>query len=139
MSTNVTLLDVDYPVVLGDGSRTTLSVLPQQPKQLWNLALNYARGPLSASLAWNHTGVLWDDRYPNYTNQLEFYRNRYQQALDRVDLKLGWQVSPSVALSLDVLNLTGQGYEYRIGRQQEYVQSAWKMAPTVMVGLNVKL
>ncbi len=139
VSTNVTLLDVDYPVVLGDGSRTTLSVLPQQPKQLWNLALNYARGPLSASLGWNHTGVLWDDRYPNYTNQLEFYRNRYQQALDRVDLKLGWQVSPSVALSLDVLNLTGQGYEYRIGRQQEYVQSAWKMAPTVMVGLNVKL
>ncbi|KAB7768887.1 TonB-dependent receptor [Xanthomonas maliensis] len=139
VSANVTFLDVDYPVVLGDGSRTALTVLPQQPKQLWNLALNYARGPLSASLAWNHTGVLWDDRYPNYSNQLEFYRNRYQQTLDRVDLKLGWDISPAVALSLDVLNLTGQGYQYRIGRQQEYVQSAWKMAPTVMLGINVKL
>ncbi|WP_043907076.1 hypothetical protein, partial [Xanthomonas hortorum] len=59
--------------------------------------------------------------------------------LDRIDLKLGWDVSPAVSLSLDVLNLAGQGYQYRIGRDQEYVQSAWKMAPTVMVGVNVKL
>ncbi|MGV7205945.1 TonB-dependent receptor [Xanthomonas axonopodis pv. cajani] len=136
---NVTFLDVDYPVVLGDGSRTTLSVLPQQPKQLWNLTLNYARGPLRGTLAWSRTGELWDDRYPNYSNQQEFYRNRYQQPLDRLDLKLAWDVSPAVAVSLDVLNLTGQGYEYRIGRHQEYVQSAWKMAPTVMLGVNVKL
>lgn len=48
-------------------------------------------------------------------------------------------MSPAVSLSLDVLNLAGQGYQYRIGRDQEYVQSAWKMAPTVMVGVNVKL
>ncbi|MEA9884102.1 TonB-dependent receptor [Xanthomonas campestris pv. raphani] len=136
---NLTLLDVAYPVVLGDGTRTSLTVLPQQPKQLWNLSMNYARGPLRASLAWNHTGELWDDRYPNYSNALEFYRNRYQQPLDRIDLKLGWDMSPTVAVSLDVLNLAGQGYQYRIGRQQEYVQSAWKMAPTVMLGVNVKL
>ncbi|WP_425521794.1 TonB-dependent receptor [Xanthomonas vesicatoria] len=136
---NITLLDVAYPVVLGDGTRTSLTVLPQQPKQLWNLSLNYARGPLRASLAWNHTGELWDDRYPNYSSALEFYRNRYQQSLDRIDLKLGWDVSPTVAVSLDVLNLAGQGYQYRIGRQQEYVQSAWKMAPTVMLGVNVRL
>ncbi|MFC3328468.1 TonB-dependent receptor [Xanthomonas fragariae] len=136
---NVTFLDVDYPVMLGDGTRTTLAVLPQQPKQLWNLTLNYARGSLRTSLAWSHTGEVWDDRYPNYSNQQEFYRNRYQQPLDRIDLKLAWDVSPAVAVSLDVLNLAGQGYEYRIGRHQEYVQSAWKMAPTVMVGVNVKL
>ncbi len=136
---NITFLDVQYPVVLGDGSRTTLSVLPQQPKQLWNLTLNYARGPLRSTLAWSRTGELWDDRYPNYSNQQEFYRNRYQQPLDRLDLKLAWDLSPAVAVSLDVLNLAGQGYEYHIGRHQEYVQSAWKMAPTVMLGINVKL
>lgn len=44
-----------------------------------------------------------------------------------------------LAVSLDVLNLAGQGYQYRIGRNQEYVQSAWKMAPTVMLGISVKL
>lgn len=139
VTANVTFLDVDYPVVLGDGTRTTLDVLPQQPKQLWNLTLNYARGPLRATLAWSRTGELWDDRFPNYSSLQEFYRNRYQQPLDRIDLKLGWDVSPAVSLSLDVLNLAGQGYQYRIGRDQEYVQSAWKMAPTVMVGVNVKL
>ncbi|SBV50846.1 TonB-dependent receptor [Xanthomonas bromi] len=136
---NVTFLHVDYPVVLGDGTRTTLDVLPQQPRQLWNLTLNYARGPLRSTLAWSRTGELWDDRYPNYSSQQEFYRNRDQQPLDRLDLKLAWDVSPAMAVSLDVLNLAGQGYEYRIGRHQEYVQSAWKMAPTVMLGINVKL
>ncbi|WP_425525556.1 TonB-dependent receptor [Xanthomonas hortorum] len=139
VSANVTFLDVEYPVVLGDGTRTTLDVLPQQPRQLWNLTLNYARGPLRTTLAWSRTGELWDDRFPNYSSLPEFYRNRYQQPLDRIDLKLGWDVSPAVSLSLDVLNLAGQGYQYRIGRDQEYVQSAWKMAPTVMVGVNVKL
>ncbi|WP_223214378.1 TonB-dependent receptor [Xanthomonas sp. NCPPB 1638] len=136
---NVTFLHVDYPVVLGDGIRTTLDVLPQQPRQLWNLTLNYASGPLRSTLAWSRTGELWDDRYPNYSSQQEFYRNRYQQPLDRLDLKLAWDMSPMLAVSLDVLNLAGQGYQYRIGRNQEYVQSAWKMAPTVMLGISVKL
>jgi hypothetical protein len=77
-----------------------------------------------STAAWSRTGELWDDRYPNYSNQQEFYRNRYQQPLHRLDLKLAWDGSPAVAVSLDVLNLAGQGHEYRIGRHQEYVQSA---------------
>lgn len=138
-SFNATALDVSYPVKLGDGTATTLGVLPEQPKELWNLALTYEEGRWHAKLAWNHTGKLWDDRFPNYDSLAQFYRNRYQQPTDKVDLQLAYDLSRSLSLSVDVLNATGQGFQYNYGRSQEYVQSAWKLAPTVMIGLNIKL
>jgi TonB-dependent receptor len=138
-SVNATVLDVKYPVKLGDGTATTLNVLPEQAKELWNLALTYEHGPWHAKLAWNRTGKLWDDRFPNYDSQAQFYRNRYQQARDKVDLKVAYDVSRNLSLTFDVFNLTGEGFQYNIGRSQEYVQSAWKVAPIVMLGVNMKL
>lgn len=139
VSFNVTALDVRYPVKLGDGTSTTLSVLPQQPKELWNLALTYEEGPWHAKVAWNHTGELWDDRFPNYDSQAQFYRNRFQQPTDKIDLQLAYDVTRNLSITFDALNVTGQGYQYNFGRSQEYVQSAWKVAPIVMLGLNMKL
>jgi hypothetical protein len=104
-----------------------------------NLALTYEDGPWHAKLAWNHTGTLWDDRFPNYDSQAQLYRNRYQQPTNKIDLQLAWDVTSNVSLTFDALNLTGQGFQYNFGRSQEYVQSTWKIAPIVMVGLNMKL
>jgi len=138
-SFNATALDVRYPVKLGDGTSTTLSVLPEQPKQLWNLALTYEEGPWHAKVAWNHTGELWDDRYPNYDSQAQFYRNRFQQPTDKVDLQLAYDVTRNLSISFDALNVTSQGFQYNFGRSQEFVQSTWKVAPIVLFGLNMKL
>jgi TonB-dependent receptor len=138
-SFNATALDVHYPVTLGDRTVKTLNILPEQPRYQWNAALTYEARGLHAELAWNHTGALWDDRFPNYTSQAQFYRNRFQQATDKFDLKLAYDLSRSVSMTLDVLNLTGQGFQYDFGRSQEYVQSAWKVAPSVMAGLNLTL
>ncbi len=138
-SLNATALHVRYPVKLGDGTETTLNVLPQQPKALWNLALTYEEGQWHAKVAWNHTGELWDDRFPNYDSQAQFYRNRYQQPTDKVDLQLAYDATRNLSITFDALNVTGQGFQYNFGRSQEYVQSAWKVAPIVMLGLNMKL
>ncbi|HEX6705277.1 MAG TPA: TonB-dependent receptor [Albitalea sp.] len=139
VSFNASALDVKYPVKLGDGTSTTLGVLPQQPKELWNLALTYENGPWHTKLAWNHTGKLWDDRFPNYDSVVQFYRNRYQEPTDKVDLQIAYDVTRNLSLSFDALNITGQGFQYKYGQSQEYLQSAWKVSPIVMVGVNVKL
>ncbi len=136
---NATVLDAAYPVTLADGTKLQLSRLPQQPGKMWNLALYYEDRDLRAKLAWNHVGELWDDRYPNYTNQAQFYANRFQQATDKLDLKVTRKLSAKLAISLDLLNITGKGNQYNFGRSQEYVQSAWELAPTVMIGINYKL
>lgn len=138
-SFNATALDVRYPVKLGDGTSTKLNLLPEQPKQLWNLALTYEEAGWHAKVAWNHTGELWDDRFPNYDSQAQFYRNRFQQPTNKVDLQLAYDVTRSLSISFDALNVTGQGFQYNFGRSQELVQSAWKVAPIVMFGLNMKL
>lgn len=139
VSFNAMSMKVRYPVTLGDGTSTTLSILPQQPKSLWNAALTYEEGPWHAKAAWNHTGKLWDDRFPNYDSLPQFYRNRFQQPTDKLDVQLAYDVSRRLSLTLDALNITGQGFQYNDGRSQEFVQSTWKVAPIVMVGLNVKL
>ncbi|KQW30007.1 hypothetical protein ASC83_22570 [Acidovorax sp. Root402] len=137
ISANATFSRASYPVTLTDGSTTKLSALPQQPKQVWNIALYYERGPVHAKLAWNHVGKLWDDRFPNYT-ALGFYANRYQQPTNNVDLQIAYDLSKQLTVSLDVLNLTSQGMQYNFGKSQEYVQSAWKIPPSVLLGMSYK-
>lgn len=141
VSANATFTKAHYPVTLQNGAQTasrTLSAMPQQPRQMWNLTLYYELERMHARLAWNHVGRLWDDRYPNYT-AANFYANRYQQPTNNVDLQLGYDVSKRLTLSLDVINATGQDMQYKYGWNQEYQQSAWKLAPSVLLGLNYKL
>ncbi|MGJ3699751.1 TonB-dependent receptor [Variovorax sp. AFSI2.2] len=138
ISANATFTHANYPVTLTDGSTTKLAALPQQPRKIANIALYYDRGPLHAKIAWNYVSKLWDDRFPNYS-ALGFYANRYQQSTRNVDLQIAYDVSKQLSLTLDILNLTGQGMQYNFGRSQEYVQSAWKLAPSVLVGLTYKL
>lgn len=138
VTANATFTHATYPVTLTDGSSTTLSALPQQPKKVGNLALYYEGGPLHAKIAWNYVGQLWDDRYPNYT-ALGFYANRYQQPTRNVDVQVAYDVSRQLSLTLNILNLTGQGMQYNFGKSKEFVQSAWKLAPSVLIGMTYKL
>ncbi|HEX7641447.1 MAG TPA: TonB-dependent receptor [Burkholderiaceae bacterium] len=141
ISANATFSKAQYPVILQNGTATStamLSALPEQPKQMWNMTLYYESAGIHARLAWNHLGALWDDRYPNYT-LAGFYANRYQQATNNVDFQFSYDVSKRLALTLDALNLTGQGMQYNYGYGQQYQQSAWKLAPSVMLGFNYKM
>lgn len=137
-SVNASFIRGTFPVTLTDGSSTQLSVLPQQPKELWNMALFYERNGVHAKLAWNHVGKLWDDRFSNYT-PTGFYANRYQQATNNVDFQLAYDVNKQLTLTFDALNITSQGAQYNYGKTQEYVQSAWKIGPTILLGLNYKM
>jgi TonB-dependent receptor len=140
ISGNATFTRAHYPVALQNDATVTTVVLPampQEPRQTWNLTLYYELNRFHARLAWNHLGKLWDDRFPNYT-VAGFYANRYQQATDNVDFQLGYDLSKQLSFSLDVLNATGQGLQYKYGRNQEFQQSAWKLAPSVLLGLSYK-
>lgn len=138
---NATFSGARYPVSLQNGASTTsmtLSAMPQQPHQMWNATLYYEANRVHARLAWNHLGKLWDDLFPNYT-VAGFYANRYQQSTDNIDFQAGYDVTSKLSLSFDILNATGQGMQYKYGTNQEFQQSAWKLAPSVMLGLNYKL
>ncbi|WP_199539649.1 TonB-dependent receptor [Duganella sp. BJB488] len=124
------------PVTLSNGSTLVLDALQQQPKQILNASLYYEKGPVHAKLAWSHLGKLWDSRFPNFT-PAGFIFNRYQAATDNVDIQLAYDISKRASISLDVLNATSQGQQYNFGSGQ--VQSAWKLFPSVLVGLNIKL
>jgi TonB-dependent receptor len=140
ISSNATFTRAHYPVALQNGtavSTVVLSAMPQEPRQMWNMTLYYELNRIHARLAWNHVGRLWDDRYPNYT-LAGFYANRYQQATDNVDFQFSYDLSKRMSFSLDVLNATGQGMQYKYGREQEFQQSAWKLAPSVLLGLSYK-
>lgn len=141
ISANATFTRAQYPVILQNGATTstqTLSTMPQRPSQQWNMTLYYERERLRGRLAWNHVGTLWDDRYPNYT-VAGFYANRFQQKTNNIDFQLGYDVSKKLAVTLDVINATGQSMQYNYGRNQENQQSAWKLAPSVLIGLNYKM
>ncbi|BBB58428.1 TonB-dependent receptor [Undibacterium sp. KW1] len=138
VSANATFSRASFPVTLSDGTNRALNVLPQQPKEIWNIAIFYEKGGVHAKLAWNHLGKLWDDRFPNFT-PTGFYANRYQQATNSIDLQTSYDVNKKLSLSLNVLNITGNGIQDNYGNSQEYVQSAIKYAPTVLFGLNYKM
>ena len=138
ISINGSFSRAHYPVTLSDGSRQVLDALQQQPKQILNAALYYEKGPIHAKLAWNHLGKLWDSRYANFTPS-GFVFNRYQEPTDNIDIQFAYDISKRVSVSLEVLNATSQGQQYNFGPGQQYVQSAWKLFPSVLIGINVKL
>lgn len=137
VSGNMTYSRAHYPITLSNGSTQTLSQMPQQPHLIGNINLYYEKDGMHARLAWNHVGQLWDDRYPNFT-PAGFYSNRFQAATDTVDFQAGYDLTEHISLTIDALNMTGQGYKYRYGNSQELYQSAWSLAPTVMAGASVK-
>lgn len=138
VSANATLLDVDFPVTLGDLTIIQSKGLPEQANRLFNVSLLYDKGPLHGRLAWNHTGVLWDTRFSNFTNANEFYRNRYQPSINTVDLQLRYDISDAVSVTVEAQNVTDEGLGQNIGRDQEFHLATIDYAPAVLVGASVK-
>ncbi|KQM28123.1 hypothetical protein ASE57_07415 [Sphingomonas sp. Leaf11] len=138
VSANASFGRAYFPITLSDRSVRVFNNLPNQPARIFNAALSYDKEQVHGRLAWNHLSQLWDDRFPNFT-PTGFYANRFQQPTDNVDLQLSYDVTPNVTVSFDALNLTKQGIEQRYGRDQELLQSTWKLPRQVLVGAKVKL
>jgi TonB-dependent receptor len=138
IAANATFLDVDWPVTLADGIVIKAKGLPEQASEIYNLSLLYDRGPLHGRIAWNHTGELWDTRFSNFTNANEFYRNRYQPAIDQIDLQLRYDVSKKFSLTIEAQNITDEGLRQTIGRDQEFTLAIIDYAPAVLVGASYR-
>jgi len=137
VSINATLSQAHFPVTLSDGTTRTFNGLPDQPSQIYNASIYYDKGRIHGRFAWNHLSQLWDDRYPNFTPS-GFYANRFQQATNNFDLQASYDVSPHISVSIDALNLTAQGMEYKYGYNQELYQSAWALPTEVLFGVKFK-
>jgi TonB-dependent receptor len=138
VSGNAIFSHAHFPITLSDGSVQVLNKLPQQASQIYNLSVVYEKSGFHGRLAWNHLGELWDDRYPNLTSA-GFYANRYQQPTDNIDLQIAYDLSRNVTLTLDALNLTGQGQKYRHGTDQEILQSAIELPTQLLFGIKVRM
>jgi TonB-dependent receptor len=138
VSANATLLDVDFPVTLGDLSVINAPGLPEQANRLFNVSLLYDKGPLHGRIAWNHTGVLWDTRFSNFTNANEFYRNRFQPTINTIDLQVRYDVSDAFSITLEAQNITDEGLGQNIGRDQEFRLATIDYAPAVLIGASIK-
>jgi TonB-dependent receptor len=138
VSANATLSRAHFPVTLSDGSMRTLSYLPQQARRILNASVYYDKGKAHGRVAWNHLGKLWDDRYPNF-DPAGFYSNRIQQPTNNIDLQLSYDVTPAISVSFDALNITEQGFRYKIGDDAEMFHSQWSLPMQLLLGVKVKI
>ncbi len=138
VSANATLSSAKFPIILTDGVTVVqMKNLPEQAPRIYNASIYYDKDRWHGRLAWNHLGKLWDDRYPNYT-VAGFYANRFQAPTNNIDFQASYDVTSHISLSVDALNLTGQGMKYNYGRSQELLQSEWKLPTELMFGLKFK-
>lgn len=120
VSANATWLDSDFRVQ-NDSSADTVGVfnepglLEGMAKKNYNAAIFYDQGPFSARLAYNYTGLKLSSRINVGTP----YRSRYDTPKEKIDFQASYAVSDHWKVSLNVLNLTGEGRGEVLGRGQE--------------------
>ena len=135
---NGTILKATFPITLLDNTVVKSKGLPLQANQTYNLILFYEKGPYHARIAYNYTGQLWDDRYANYTNYTQFYRNRYQAPMAQVNAQVAYDLSENVKLSIEGFNLTSAKLKQYIGYDQKILQTTVGLGPAVLFGVTAK-
>jgi len=139
VSFNATIMDVDWPITLANGSTVKAKTLPEQAENAYNLTVFYQKDKWSGRIALNHTGTFWDTRFSNLTNATEYYRNRFFVPSNRLDLQIKYEVNDRLNVSLDGQNITDVPWQTAIGRDQEIFHVHADMAPAVFLGVSYKV
>jgi TonB-dependent receptor len=138
MSGNFTFLNTDFPVTLADQTVVQSPGLREQAEDIINVNLFYNNGPLEARIAYNRVGAQWESRFSNFTSQAEFYRNRYQQPFETVDLQLRYNVTERLTLQFEGQNVFDERKQDNIGRDQEIPQALIGLAPAYYIGASYR-
>lgn len=109
-STNYSWLDGEWNVVFSDGSRRTVEGLRNQPRWIANATLSYEKGPFDANLAYRAQGRTFTGGF-GATEAGDVWRDNSE----RLDIQLGYRVSPQVRLVGEVRNLTDSWYVEQTG------------------------
>lgn len=112
---NVTFIDSDFAVKMTNGSFFATRTMIGQPDLAYNAALLFDRGPFSAKIAVNHTGLKLTER----VNTADSYRNRYDTASTRVSLNAAYRLNKNWRVHASVWNLTEEGRGEVLGQNQE--------------------
>lgn len=139
VSANATFTDTKFKVTLSDGTVIDFDRLAEQPKSTYNAALFYEKYGVKVRFAYNHTGEMWNSRFSNFSSLENVYRNRFQQARDVFDLQLGYEINDHFTVSANLWNLTGEGVQENIGRNQEIQQMNADFGSAWFLGLSYKL
>ncbi|MFN3228587.1 MAG: TonB-dependent receptor [Asticcacaulis sp.] len=138
VSGNLTLLNTDFPVTLSDKKIVQAPGLREQAEDMLNLNLFYNKGPIEARVAYNRVGKQWESRFSNLTSQAEFYRNRFQQPFETVDLQVRYALTDRLSLQLEGQNIFDERKQDNIGRAQEIPQALIGMAPAYYLGASYR-
>lgn len=127
LSANVTWLDTEFNVPLGDGTRSI--GFPQQPDLTYNLTGFYATDFFEVRATYNFTGKFIDSIDSSDPNFDEFW-----DARERVDLQARFNVNQHVSLIGEVQNLTDTGRRELTGPGADFLQEDARFGRTVWIG-----
>ncbi len=139
VSANATFISSKFKVTLSDGTVIDFNRLAEQPKNTYNATLFYEKYGIKVRFAYNHIGEMWNSRFSNFSSLENVYRNRFQQARDVFDLQLSYDINSHVSLSANIWNLTSEGIQENIGRNQEIQQMNSSFGSAWFLGLAYKL
>ena len=134
VSANLTLLDTNFKQQMDDGSEVELKTMIGQPNIVYNLALSYDQGPISARLAYNYMGERMSER----VNTASAYRNRYDGEDRSLDFKLRYAVSDRLSALFTASNITGEGRTEWMGWNQELPVVAADYGAAYFVGFSYR-
>ena len=138
VSGNYTGLSTDFPITLADQTIAQAPGLREQAKHITNLTVFYKHEKLEARVAFSQTGPQWESRFSNLTSQAEFYRNRFQQTFETMDVQVRYDVTERLTLQLEGQNLTNERKQDNIGRDQEIPQALIGLAPAIYFGIGYR-
>ncbi|WP_165793898.1 TonB-dependent receptor [Hyphococcus luteus] len=127
---NVTWLDTDFVVPLGDGtSRTT--TLYQQPDLTYNLTAFYQNEYFELRGSYNFTGKFLDSLNAGDPNKDEYWEERGQ-----LDLQARVNVSENLSLVAEAVNVTDEGRTELTGPNKKFLQEDARFGRTFWLGVN---
>ncbi|MFC2952822.1 TonB-dependent receptor [Marinicaulis aureus] len=127
---NVTWLDTDFTVPLGDGTTRSTSLL-QQPDLTYNLTLFYANEYFEVRGSYNYTGEFLDLLNAGDPNHDEYWDERGQ-----LDLQARVNLSENFSVVAEAVNVTDEGRTELTGPDAQFLQEDARFGRTFWVGFN---
>jgi len=129
---NMTYLDTEYTVPLGDGTTRSTSFF-QQPELVYNLTGFYVTPAFEVRVSYNYTDEFLDALNAGDPNRDEFWDERTQ-----VDMQARFNITPRISVIGEVQNLTDEGRRELTGPGAGFLQEDAEFGRTFWVGVNAE-
>ena len=129
---NMTYLDTEYTVPLGDGT-TRQTAFFQQPELVYNLTGFYVTPAFELRVSYNYTDRFLDALNAGNPNRDEFWDERTQ-----VDMQARFNLTSKLSVIGEVQNLTDEGRRELTGPGAVFLQEDAEFGRTFWLGVNAQ-